>query len=116
VISGTGAAGSAIIHMLVDLGVKNILAFNKDGALNEQMVNATFVEKEILELIALKDFSGTMAEAFVGADVFIGVSAPNLVTKEMIASMNDGNIVFPMANRWWRLSSGNGSFRFSKSN
>lgn len=49
-------------------------------------------------MIAPKDFSGTMAEAFVGADVFIGVSAPNLVTKEMVASMNDGNIVFPMAN------------------
>ncbi|WP_379946002.1 NADP-dependent malic enzyme [Enterococcus devriesei] len=98
VISGTGAAGSAIIHMLVDLGVKNIIAFNKDGALNQAMENATFVEKEILGLITPKDFSGTMAEAFVGADVFVGVSAPNLVTKEMVASMNEGNIVFPMAN------------------
>ncbi|REC32461.1 NAD-dependent malic enzyme [Enterococcus pseudoavium] len=98
VISGTGAAGSAIIHMLVDLGVKQIIAFNKDGALNEQLTNATFVEKEIIELIEPKDFSSTMAEAFIGADVFIGVSAPNLVTKEMVASMNDGNIVFPMAN------------------
>ncbi|MDT2753589.1 NADP-dependent malic enzyme [Enterococcus pseudoavium] len=98
VISGTGAAGSAIIHMLVDLGVKQIIAFNKDGALNEQLTNATFVEREIIELIEPKDFSGTMAEAFIGADVFIGVSAPNLVTKEMVASMNDGNIVFPMAN------------------
>ncbi|EOI57047.1 NAD(P)-dependent malic enzyme [Enterococcus gilvus] len=98
VISGIGAAGSAIIHMLVDLGVKNIVAFNKDGALNEQMPNATFVEKEILHLITLKDFTGTMAEAFVGVDVFIGVSAPNLVTKEMVASMNEGNIVFSMAN------------------
>lgn len=54
VISGTGAAGSAIIHMLVDLGVKHIIAFNKDGALNDQMTNATFVEKEILELITQK--------------------------------------------------------------
>ncbi|WP_367378437.1 NADP-dependent malic enzyme [Enterococcus gilvus] len=98
VISGTGAAGSAIIHMLVDLGVKNIIAFNKDGALNEQMPNATFVEKEILHLITPKDFTGTMSEAFVGADVFIGVSAPNLVPKEMVASMNEGNIVFSMAN------------------
>lgn len=98
VISGTGAAGSAIIHMLVDLGVKNIIAFNKEGALNQEVANATFVEKEILGLITPKDFNGTMAEAFVGADVFIGVSAPNLVTKEMIASMNEGNIVFPMAN------------------
>lgn len=98
VISGTGAAGSAIIHMLVDLGVKHIIAFNKDGALNDSMTTATFVEKEILELISPTDFTGTMAEAFIGADVFIGVSAPNLVTKEMVASMNDGNIVFPMAN------------------
>lgn len=98
VISGTGAAGSAIIHMLVDLGVKNIIAFNKDGALNEAMTTATFVEKEILALITPKDFTGTMADAFVGADVFVGVSAPNLVTKEMVASMNEGNIVFPMAN------------------
>ncbi|MBM7712732.1 MULTISPECIES: NAD(P)-dependent malic enzyme [Enterococcus] len=98
VISGTGAAGSAIIHMLVDLGVKNIIAFNKDGALNAEMTNATFVEKEILELITPQDFSGTLAEAFVGADVFVGVSAPNLVTKEMVASMNEGSIVFPMAN------------------
>ncbi|OJG56469.1 hypothetical protein RV07_GL004122 [Enterococcus malodoratus] len=98
VISGTGAAGSAIIHMLIDLGVKNIIAFNKDGALNEAMTTATFVEKEILALITPKDFTGTMADAFVGADVFVGVSAPNLVTKEMVASMNEGNIVFPMAN------------------
>ncbi|MGF2941344.1 NAD(P)-dependent malic enzyme [Enterococcus xiangfangensis] len=98
VISGTGAAGSAIIHMLVDLGVKNIIAFNKEGALNTEMTNATFVEKEILELITPQNFNGTMAEAFVGADVFVGVSAPNLVTKEMVASMNEGSIVFPMAN------------------
>lgn len=98
VISGTGAAGSAIIRMLIDLGVKNIIAFNKDGALNEAMTTATFVEKEILALITPKDFTGTMADAFVGADVFVGVSAPNLVTKEMVASMNEGNIVFPMAN------------------
>lgn len=84
--------------MLIDLGVKNIIAFNKDGALNEAMTTATFVEKEILALITPKDFTGTMADAFVGADVFVGVSAPNLVTKEMVASMNEGNIVFPMAN------------------
>ncbi|MDT2613467.1 NAD(P)-dependent malic enzyme [Enterococcus dongliensis] len=98
VVSGTGAAGSAIIKMLIDLGVKKIIAFNKEGALHQTMKNATFVEKEILEVITPKDFTGTMAEAFVGADVFIGVSAPNLVTKEMVATMNEGSIVFPMAN------------------
>ncbi|OJG47128.1 putative NAD-dependent malic enzyme 4 [Enterococcus hermanniensis] len=98
VISGTGAAGSAIIQMLVELGIKEIIAFNKEGALNQQMTNPTFVEKEILELISPKDFAGTMDEAFVGADVFIGVSAPKIVTKKMVASMNEGSIVFSMAN------------------
>lgn len=98
VISGTGAAGSAIIQMLVKLGVKEIFAFNKEGALHQQMSKPTFVEKEILALISPQNFSGAMEEAFVGADVFIGVSAPKIVTKKMIASMNNGNIVFPMAN------------------
>ncbi|GCF93258.1 malate dehydrogenase [Enterococcus florum] len=98
VISGTGAAGSAIIHMLVDLGIKTIFAFNKHGSLHASMEDATFVEKEILSMIEPKNFTGTMAEAFEGADVFIGVSAPNLVTKEMVASMNAQSIVFSMAN------------------
>ncbi|MBO1306701.1 NADP-dependent malic enzyme [Enterococcus sp. 669A] len=98
VVSGTGAAGSAIIHMLVHFGIKHVTAFNKFGSLHEEMKDATFVEKEILELIQPKNFTGTMAEAFEGADVFIGVSAPKLVTKEMVASMNQGSIVFSMAN------------------
>ncbi|EOH94867.1 NAD(P)-dependent malic enzyme [Enterococcus pallens] len=98
VVSGTGAAGSAIIHMLVHFGIKHITAFNKFGALHEGMTDATFVEEEILALIQPKNFTGTMAEAFEGADVFIGVSAPNLVTKEMVASMNQGSIIFSMAN------------------
>lgn len=98
VVSGTGAAGSAIIHMLVHFGIKQITAFNKFGALHEGMKDATFVEEEILALIQPKNFTGTMAEAFEGADVFIGVSAPNLVTKEMVASMNQGSIIFSMAN------------------
>ncbi len=70
VISGTGAAGSAIIHMLIDLGVKNILAFSKDGALNEQMANATFVEKRDTRIDRAKRFFWYDGGSFCRADVF----------------------------------------------
>lgn len=99
VVSGTGAAGSAIIKMLAHFGVKNIIAFNVDGVLSKQSERElTFLEKEIVEISNHEDFQGTLAEAMIGADVFIGVSAPKLVSKEMVASMNTGAIVFPMAN------------------
>lgn len=99
VISGTGAAGSAIIKMLHHFGVKNMIAFNIDGALSKKSERSLdFLEQEIAAITNVADFQGTMAEAMVGADVFIGVSAPKLVTKEMVASMNKGAIVFPMAN------------------
>ncbi|EOL47764.1 NAD(P)-dependent malic enzyme [Enterococcus caccae] len=99
VVSGTGAAGSAIIKMLHHFGVKNIIAFNIDGALSKTMDRSmNFLEKEIVEITNPENFNGTLGEAMVGADVFIGVSAPKLVSKEMVASMNAGAIVFPMAN------------------
>lgn len=99
VVSGTGAAGSAIIKMLHHFGVKNIIAFNIDGALSKTMDRSmNFLEKEIVEITNPENFSGSLGEAMVGADVFIGVSAPKLVSKEMVASMNTGAIVFPMAN------------------
>lgn len=99
VVSGTGAAGSAIIKMLHDFGVKNIVAFNIDGLLSKNSGKPmTFLEEEITAITNPTEFTGNMAEAFVGADVFIGVSAPKLVTKEMVASMNKGAIVFAMAN------------------
>ncbi|MDA9472348.1 NAD(P)-dependent malic enzyme [Enterococcus sp. 5H] len=99
VVSGTGAAGSAIIKMLAHFGVKNIIAFNVDGVLSKQSERElTFLEKEIVEISNQENFQGTLAEAMIGADVFIGVSAPKLVSKEMVASMNTGAIVFPMAN------------------
>ncbi|MBO0470697.1 NADP-dependent malic enzyme [Enterococcus sp. DIV0242_7C1] len=99
VISGTGAAGSAIIKMLHHFGVKNMIAFNIDGVLSKNSERSLdFLEKEIAEITNTENFQGTMAEAMVGADVFIGVSAPKLVSKEMVASMNKGAIVFPMAN------------------
>lgn len=99
VVSGTGAAGSAIIKMLHDFGIKNIVAFNINGVLSKTSGKPmTFLEEEIALITNPTNFSGNMAEAFVGADVFIGVSAPKLVSKEMVASMNKGAIVFAMAN------------------
>lgn len=99
VVSGTGAAGSAIIKMLHHFGVKNMIAFNINGALSKTMERPMdFLEKEIVEITNKEHFNGSLEEAMVGADVFIGVSAPKLVSKEMVASMNTGAIVFPMAN------------------
>lgn len=99
VISGTGAAGSSIIHMIHDLGVKNIYAFNINGiVIKDDADSYDFLTKELADITNLDHKRMTMKEAMVGADVFIGVSAPHLVTEEMVKSMNDKNIVFPMAN------------------
>ena len=99
VISGTGAAGSSIIHMIHDLGVRNIYAFNINGiVIKDDADSYDFLTKELADITNLDHKRMTMKEAMVGADVFIGVSAPHLVTEEMVKSMNDKNIVFPMAN------------------
>jgi len=98
VISGAGAAGSAIAKMLVNMGAQNIIVCNRKGALSrdEQYQNAVYTE---ISSITNKDcFKGTLAEAMEGADVFIGVSAKGIVSKEMVSSMNENAIVFPMAN------------------
>lgn len=99
VVTGTGAAGSAIIRMLVQLGVKHLISFNDKGALSEQAdFELNFLEKEIAAITNAEHFTGTVAEAMAGADVYIGVSAPNIITKEMVASMAADSIVFAMAN------------------
>ncbi|BBH26450.1 malate dehydrogenase [Intestinibaculum porci] len=99
VVSGTGAAGSSIIHMIHDLGVKEIYGFNINGiVIKEDADSYDFLTKELAEITNSTQKRMTMAEAMKEADVFIGVSAPGLVTKEMVASMKEKPIVFPMAN------------------
>ena len=101
VVSGTGAAGSSIIKMLHRLGVDDIIGFNKDGILHQSKVEQyDFLTKELLDITNKHQFIGddTLASALVGADVFIGVSVANIVTKEMIESMNKDPFVFAMAN------------------
>jgi malate dehydrogenase (oxaloacetate-decarboxylating) len=98
VMSGAGAAGTAIARLLVKSGAKNIIAFDKDGAINsscdrEDPMRAWFIDHSNPE-----NFSGDIHQAMTQADVFIGVSAPNVLNEADIASMADKSIVFALAN------------------
>lgn len=97
VISGAGAAGSAIGKLLMEYGVKHLTYVDKDGILNKDTAKNE-AQLELCKNTNLENLSGTIGDALVGADVFIGVSAPNIVKKEMISKMNQDAIVFPMAN------------------
>ena len=97
VINGAGSAGIAITRFLLKLGAKNIIVCDKEGILNKnQEINDA--QKEIIKLINKSKKEGTLKDALDQADVFIGVSAGNIVTEEMIKSMNQDSIVFPLAN------------------
>ena len=99
VISGTGAAGSSIIKMLKKLGVKEIYAFSSKGIITEEDYEKyDFLKKEICKITNSKAERLSLAEAMKRADVFVGVSVPNVVSKEMVASMKKDPIVFAMAN------------------
>ena len=97
VISGAGAAGSAIGKLLMEYGVKHLMYVDKDGILNKDTAKNE-AQLELCKNTNLENLSGTIGDALVGADVFIGVSAPNIVKKEMVSKMNHDAIVFPMAN------------------
>ena len=99
VVSGVGAAGSSIIKMLKDFGVKEIYAFNSKGILvKDDYEKYNFLSKELSLITNSKNKRMTMLEAFKEADVFVGVSAPNVVSKEMVKNMKKDSIVFALAN------------------
>lgn len=99
VVSGTGAAGSSIIRMLHRLGIKTIYGFNINGiVLKEDYEKYDFLTKELTEITNPGNKRMTMAEALKEADVFVGVSAPKLLTQEMVRAMKAKPIVFAMAN------------------
>lgn len=98
VISGAGAAGSAIVRMLHGLGATRLTVFDKAGQLHPQRTSLDFLQTELLSLIPSGPRYKTLAEALVGADVFIGVSAPRLVSEAVVASMAQHAIVFALAN------------------
>ncbi|GAU79007.1 NADP-dependent malic enzyme [Fusibacter sp. 3D3] len=98
VINGAGSAGNAIARMLLDLGVKNILSCDREGVLSRDVPQNNWVQDEIASLTNHELLKGDLAFALSGADVFIGVSARNVVSKEMVKAMNSDAIVFAMAN------------------
>lgn len=99
VVCGAGAAGSSIIKLIMLYGVKNIIAFDKNGSISATKSESyDFLKKELAEITNKEQKDISLKEAMVGADVFIGVSSKNLVSKEMVASMNKDAIVFAMAN------------------
>ena len=98
VFSGAGAAGVAIARLLDSLGAKDILMCDRKGIICEGAEGLTDAKKEIASFTNKNHRKGSLADAIKGADIFIGVSGPGLVTEEMVASMNKGAIVMPMAN------------------
>ena len=98
VINGAGSAGTAIANHLLRLGVKHLVMCDRFGILCEGMDGLNDAHKEMSKRTNREKQMGTLADALCGADVFIGVSAPNIVTEEMIQKMADKPIVFPMAN------------------
>ncbi len=98
VINGAGSAGIAIGKHLMNMGVKNLTYCDRFGIIYKGNPNNNSAQEEIAKVTNLKEKQGTLADALEGADVFIGVSAPNLVTAEMVKSMAKDAILFPMAN------------------
>jgi malate dehydrogenase (oxaloacetate-decarboxylating) len=98
VLSGVGAAGNAVARLLVLDGAKNIIGFNVDGVIHPEMKSDDPMQRWFIEHSNKDNFQGTMSEALVGADVFIGVSAPNILVESDIAAMAKGSIVFALAN------------------
>lgn len=98
VTSGAGAAGIAVIRLLIAMGLKNVILCDRQGAIYKGREGLNKEKAEMAEITNLSCKKGTLAEVLVGADVFIGVSAPGCVTPEMVRSMNADPILFPMAN------------------
>ena len=98
VINGAGSAGIAIGKHLLNMGVKNLTFVDRFGIICEGDEQLNVAQAEVAKVTNLEHKTGVLADAMKGADVFIGVSAPNIVTEDMVKSMNSDAIMFPMAN------------------
>ena len=98
VVNGAGSAGTAITKLLLSYGAKNIIVCDRDGALNRDTTYTNSYFTELSNITNPNNESGILKDVIKNADVFIGVSAPNIVSKEMVASMNTDAILFAMAN------------------
>lgn len=98
VVNGAGSAGVAITKLLLTYGFTNIIMCDKSGILSKNSPDLNWMQKQMVEVTNLGGESGTLADALKGADIFVGVSAPGIVSEEMVASMNKDAILFAMAN------------------
>lgn len=98
VINGAGSAGIAIAKLLLSYGFKNVTLCDKNGIISKDYEGLNWMQKQMLEHTNLSGQNGSLADALAGADLFIGVSAPNIVSKEMVQKMNQDAIIFAMAN------------------
>ena len=98
VINGAGSAGVAITKLLLTYGFKNVTMCDKSGILSKNSEGLNWMQKSMMDVTNLEGKTGSLADALVGADVFVGVSAPNIVTADMVKTMNKDAIIFAMAN------------------
>lgn len=98
VINGAGSAGIAIAKLLLTYGFSHIILCDSKGIISRSADNLTPVKEEIAQVTNPEDLKGTLADALKGADIFVGVSAPGVVTEEMVASMNQDAILFALSN------------------
>ena len=98
VVNGAGSAGVAITKLLLTYGFTNVTMCDKEGIIGPDYPNLNWMQKEMTKVTNLSHATGSLADALKGADIFVGVSAPGIVSAEMVASMNHDSILFAMAN------------------
>ena len=98
VVNGAGSAGVAITKLLLTYGFKDVTMCDISGILGKGSQNLNWMQQKMVEVTNLEQKTGTLADALKGPDIFVGVSAPNIVTQDMVASMNKDAILFAMAN------------------
>ena len=98
VVNGAGSAGVAITKLLLTYGFKDVTMCDISGILGKGSQNLNWMQQKMVEVTNPEQKTGTLADALKGADIFVGVSAPNIVTQDMVASMNNDAILFAMAN------------------
>ncbi len=98
VVNGAGSAGIAITKLLLNYGFTDIIMCDKSGIINRNAKDLNPVQQRMAELTNAGNETGSLADAMKGADIFVGVSAPNIVTPDMVSSMNKDSILFAMAN------------------
>ena len=98
VVNGAGSAGVAITKLLLTYGFKHVTMCDKSGILSKSSEGLNWMQQSMMEVTNLENKTGSLADALCGADIFVGVSAPNIVTADMVKTMNKDAIIFAMAN------------------